>query len=341
MSTPSRDRYIGRFAPSPTGPLHFGSLVAALASYLDAKAYGGAWLVRVEDVDETRCRPEFADDILRTLRAYGMQWDGEVMVQSQRKPAYQQALARLFNDSYAYHCRCSRKEIADSVIETVRGIEGTEGIRGIQGIQGIQGIDGVVYPGTCRPPQDGRFNVRQNANDNHDAMRVLTTNTPITFSDRLQGTSTQHLARDTGDFVVRRRDGLFAYQLAVVVDDAEQGVTDIVRGVDLIDSTARQIYLQQLLGFPTPRYLHIPVVTNQAGQKLSKQTLAPALSFSTLPVAQGAQSTINQTLIQALALLGQPTETMAPTDPTATLLQLAASRWQADKIPAVRKIALG
>lgn len=341
MSTPSRDLYIGRFAPSPTGPLHLGSLVAALASYLDAKAHGGTWLVRMEDVDETRCKPEFADDILRTLRAYGLQWDGEVMVQSRRKQAYQQALARLFKDSHVYLCRCSRKEIADSVVGMARGNEGTEGVESIAGVDGMHGIDGIVYPGTCRPRRNRHFNVDLSASDVHEAVRVLTIDTLITFSDRLQGISTQHLAQDIGDFVVRRRDGLFAYQLAVVVDDAEQGITDVVRGVDLIDSTARQIYLQQRLGLPTPRYLHIPVLANNKGQKLSKQSLAPALSCPAPPVSASAKSAINQTLIQALALLGQSTELIAANDPTATLLQLAASRWQADKVPNARMITLG
>ena len=281
----------------------------------------------MEDVDETRCKPKFADDILRTLTAYGLQWDGEVMIQSQRKSAYQQALARLIAASHAYHCRCSRKEIADSA---------TGGL-GRETSNALVGIEGVVYPGTCRARQGlpAAFDL---ANHDNAAIRVLTNDRPISFTDRMQGICTQQLERDIGDFIVRRRDGLFAYQLAVVVDDAEQGITDVVRGVDLIDSTARQIYLQQLLGFSTPRYLHIPVITNREGQKLSKQTLAPALSAPGSASASASMVTINQTIIRALTLLGQPTEMLAANDPTATLLRLAASRWQGDKLPAARRI---
>lgn len=288
MNTPAK--YIGRFAPSPTGPLHFGSLVAALASYLDAKAHGGVWRVRMEDVDETRCKQQHAENILRTLTACGLHWDGEVMVQSQRKPAYEQALARLSKASLVYACTCSRNEIADSAI----------------------GIEGPIYPGTCRRLTMSRAN---------NAIRVLTDDEPIQFIDRVQGIVNQRIESEIGDFVIRRRDGFFAYQLAVVVDDAEQGVTHVVRGADLLDSTARQIYLQKLLGFTMPQYLHVPIVTNDQGQKLSKQTLAPGI---------GAADVI-ATMSAALRFLGQPEP--APNASVARLLASAVIAWRVSEIP--------
>jgi glutamyl-Q tRNA(Asp) synthetase len=212
--------YRGRFAPSPTGPLHLGSLVAAVASYLDAKAHGGEWLVRMEDVDVPRCIPGADLEILRALEAFGLHWDGPVIYQTQRTEAYEKALFELRARDLAYPCTCSRREV------------------------------GERYPGTCRlgPTQRGR---------------------PIAWR-----------VRGEDDFVVKRSDGLFAYQLAVVVDDAFQGITDIVRGADLEDSTPRQNWLQRALGYPVPRYLHIPVVTNAQGEKLSKQTKAPALDLA-------------------------------------------------------------
>jgi glutamyl-Q tRNA(Asp) synthetase len=291
VNTPAK--YIGRFAPSPTGPLHFGSLVAALASYLDAKAHGGTWRVRIEDVDETRCKPVHAEDILRTLTAFGLVWDGDVIVQSQRKPAYEQALARLSKALLTYACTCSRKEIADSAM----------------------GIEGPIYPGTCR----SRARVSNNA-----AVRVLTNDEPIQFHDRVQGTITQRIESEIGDFVVKRRDGLFAYQLAVVVDDAEQEVTHVVRGADLLDSTARQIYLQKRLGFTTPQYLHVPIVINDQGQKLSKQTLAPGLG----------QTDVVATLQAALVFLGQ--QRVSATLSVAALLASAVRQWRETDIPKSR-----
>jgi len=285
--------YIGRFAPSPSGPLHFGSLVAALASYLDAKAHGGTWLVRIEDVDETRCKPEHAADILRTLAAFGLIWDGDVIVQTQRKLAYEQALARLSEAHLTYACTCSRKEIADSAM----------------------GIEGPIYPGTCRA-QAGAMN--------DAAIRVLTSNEPIEFADRVQGTVNQLIESSIGDFVVKRRDSLFAYQLAVVVDDAAQGVTHVVRGADLLDSTARQIYLQQLLGFITPQYLHVPIVTNDHGQKLSKQTLAPGI---------GAADVLEVTKA-ALRFLGQTNPGV--NSAVSELLTSAVKTWRVSAIPSVR-----
>lgn len=245
--------YIGRFAPSPTGPLHKGSLVAALASYLDAKAHRGKWLVRIEDIDEARTVPGAAEAILECLAAFGMHWDGEVVWQSRRKALYEATFARL--GSHAYACGCTRREIADSRI-------------------GVASDGAAVYPGTCRiglaPGKTARA-YRLRVPEHASAS--------ISFEDRWMGRVTQNLASEVGDFVLKRADGFWAYQLAVVVDDADQGVTDVVRGADLLDSTPRQIYLQRLLGLPTPRYLHVPVVTNAAGEKLSKQTGALALDL--------------------------------------------------------------
>jgi glutamyl-Q tRNA(Asp) synthetase len=259
----------GRFAPSPTGPLHFGSLVAAVASWLDARAAGGRWLVRMEDLDQPRVQPGAADEILRALERLGLGWDGEVVVQNRRTALYQPALERI--RAHTYWCGCTRREIADSSL-------------------GLAGDGAAIYPGTCRrglppgkPPR---------------ALRLRVDASKIGFVDRVQGRREQVLGRDVGDFVLYRADGQFAYQLAVVVDDAAQGVTDVVRGADLIDSTARQIFLQRLLGLPTPRYLHVPVVVNAAGEKLSKQTGAEPLDLSRP----------EQELRRALAFLGQPAD---------------------------------
>lgn len=246
--------YIGRFAPSPTGPLHKGSLVAAMASYLDARAHGGLWLLRIEDIDEARSVPGAVDAIFHALTTLGMPWDGEVITQSRRKSRYQAAFDKL--GSHVYACGCSRKEIADSRI-------------------GIASDGAAIYPGTCRhglaPGKVARaYRVRVPQGDE----------ACIRFEDRWHGMVTQCLDREVGDFVLKRADGFWAYQLAVVVDDADQGVTHVVRGADLLDSTARQIYLQRLLALPTPRYMHVPVVTNDAGEKLSKQTGALALDLN-------------------------------------------------------------
>jgi glutamyl-Q tRNA(Asp) synthetase len=285
--------YVGRFAPSPTGPLHFGSLVAAVASWLDARAAGGTWLVRMEDVDTTRTVPGAADDILRTLAAAGLEWDGEVVRQSERTALYEAALERLRAAGLVYRCKCSRREIADS---------------------GLAGIEGAIYPGTCRSIGLGA------ATAGADRMRAP--GGTIAFRDRVQGDIGHDVARDIGDFVLRRRDGLHAYQLAVVVDDAAQGVTDIVRGADLLWSTPRQVALQRALGFPTPRYLHMPVATNARGEKLSKQTLAP-------PVGE---TDVAAQLAAALRFLSQPVpEARAPRE----ILAAAARAWDPSRVARV------
>jgi glutamyl-Q tRNA(Asp) synthetase len=283
--------YRGRFAPSPTGPLHFGSLVAAVASWMDARACGGEWRVRIEDVDTTRTIPGAADEILRALEALGLEWDGEIAWQSRRTPLYEAALDALRRGGAVYRCRCSRKEIADSA---------------------ARGLEGAIYPGTCRGLALGATQP--------GADRLLVPAGRIGFEDRVQGRIEQEVCAEIGDFVLKRRDGLHAYQLAVVVDDAEQAITDVVRGADLLLSTPRQILLQRLLGLPTPRYLHFPVATGASGEKLSKQTLAP--SVDTLRPAE--------MLTRALQFLGQPSPCAAP---PRELLREALLRWDASLIP--------
>lgn len=243
----NRSAYIGRFAPSPTGPLHFGSLVAAIGSYLDAKHHQGKWLVRIEDLDTPRTVSGAAFGILGMLETYGLQWDGDVIYQSRRTTAYEDTFHQLKDAGAVYPCACSRKEIADSALQ-----HGGE----------------LVYPGTCRN------GVVQGKDARAWRVRVRVNDICIAFNDRLQGNIAQGLASEVGDFVVLRADGLFAYQLAAVVDDAAQGITDVVRGADLLYSTPRQIYLQQLLGMTSPNYMHLPVAVNAQGQKLSKQNLA-------------------------------------------------------------------
>jgi glutamyl-Q tRNA(Asp) synthetase len=284
--------YAGRFAPSPTGPLHPGSLVAALASWLDARAAKGRWHVRIEDLDRPREQGGAADDILRTLDRFGLYWDGPVVFQSRRIALYEEALQAL--QAHTYWCGCSRREIADSSL-------------------GLAADGAQIYPGTCR---DGIAPGKPRR-----ALRLKTDPGEVVFHDRVQGVQAQILAAQVGDFVLRRADGPFAYQLAVVVDDAEQSITEVVRGADLLDSTARQIHLQRLLGYAEPRYLHVPVAVNAAGEKLSKQTGAPPIDASR-PRA---------VLAEALRFLGQP---------DSEDLEQAVRNWDPARIPARRTIAL-
>ena len=291
-----RAQYRGRFAPSPTGPLHLGSLIAALGSHLEARTRGGEWLVRMEDIDTPRIVPGASDEILRTLEACGMQWDGPVVFQSERTPAYHAAIHVLAQCGMTYPCACSRREIADSA---------------------VQGIEGHVYPGTCRAGLTGR---------RARALRLRTQGARVEFDDLLQGTVAHDLQADVGDFVLYRADGIYAYQLAVVMDDAEQGVTDVVRGADLLQSTPRQIYLQRLLGVPQPRYLHLPVAVNSHGEKLSKQTKAP-------PVDRGRPTAA---LLAALRFLGQsPPADLGGGTPRA-VMQWATENWRRGAIPHTR-----
>ncbi len=295
----ARPRYRGRFAPSPTGPLHFGSLIAAVGSFLQARAQQGDWLVRIEDIDPPREAPGAADDILRTLERLGLHWDGAVLYQSARAEAYDSAIDKLQALGALYPCSCSRQEIADS---------------------SVRGIDGLIYPGTCR---GGAAPARRAS-----ALRVRTDATPVRFEDRWQGTVECNLARDMGDFVVRRADGYFAYQLAVVVDDAAQQVTEVVRGADLLLSTPRQIHLARLLGLPIPRHAHLPVAVNAGGEKLSKQTGARAIADApALPLLRAA-----------LRFLGQEIPADDGADDIGEFWRVAVAHWRPERVPGVRTL---
>ena len=291
--------YRGRFAPSPTGPLHFGSLVAAVSSYLDARHKQGEWLLRMEDLDPPREVPGAADDILRTLEALGMHWDGPVVYQSQRSHYYERALAALKDPGHSYGCACTRREIADSSMKPGSG---------------------NVYPGTCR---SGIVQGRRAR-----SIRVQVYDNAVTINDRLQDKLMQQLDRDVGDFIVKRADELFAYQLAVVVDDAEQEISHVVRGADLFDSTPRQVHLQQLLGYPQPSYLHIPVAINPDNEKLSKQTHAPAIN----------PDKWSTTLRDVLAFLNQELPGSVEDASKEEFWQWAIKHWDAGSLPATRSI---
>ena len=293
--------YRGRFAPSPTGPLHFGSMVAAVGSFLQAKSRGGEWLVRMEDLDPPREAPGAADDILRTLEAFGLHWDGAVMYQSRRDGVYEAALKMLERLDAIYPCACSRREIADS---------------------SMKGVDGPVYPGTCRGGIAAGCVPR--------AWRVKVDGAKVEFADALQGRVHRSLATDFGDFVLRRADGFFAYQLAVVVDDAEQGITEIVRGADLIESTPRQIHLQRLLNFPTPDYLHLPVALSKQREKLSKQTFAtPADIARPVPM-----------LYQVLRFLGQDPPLALAESSLDDFWRWAVAHWDVRRVPQVQGVVV-
>lgn len=291
----------GRYAPSPSGPLHFGSLVAALASYLQARHAGMTWLMRIEDVDPPREVPGAADKILRALDAYGLHWDGPVLYQSQRSAAYTQATDYLLEGNVAFVCGCTRK----------------------QAQTGPCGLEGPVYPGTCRAGlPDGKA---------PRSVRLRVDTQEIEFVDAVQGVVRQNLARDVGDFVLRRTDGYFAYQLAVVLDDAYQGITQVVRGADLINSTPRQILLQRSLGLPALDYMHVPVVLDAGGVKLSKHSHARPLD-TTRPV---------QALFQALQFLGQAPPLQLRQAGRDELLTWAARHWSSAAIPRTPALAPG
>lgn len=284
MSEPAP--YVGRFAPSPTGPLHFGSLLAAVASYLQASVNRGKWLLRVEDIDPPREQPGADKTIIDALEAYGFEWDGLVSYQSRFARRHEELVQRLLDDGHAYPCSCSRRDLADA----------------------RRGPLGAIYPGTCR-----------NGSRRTDvAIRVRTNDEPIRFVDALQGEQTQHLESESGDFVIKRRDGLIAYQLAVVADDHDQGITEVVRGIDLLDATPRHIHLQRLLGFASPDYLHIPVAENSDGQKLSKLTGATEID----------QIEVRPLLVRALDALGQrPAKDLADSS-LDSIWEWAAENWQ-------------
>ena len=315
--------YRGRFAPSPTGPLHFGSLVAAIGSYLEAKHHQGKWLVRIEDLDTPRTVKGAANEILGTLETYGLHWDEDIIYQSQHTAAYDAAFHRLKEAGAVYPCCCTRKEIADSA---------------------LHGIDGQIYPGTCRngipAGREGRaWRVRTNISPSVRA-ELVEASLPfdklrangliIEFNDALQGHITQHLENEIGDFVLKRADGLFAYQLAVVVDDAAQGITHVVRGADLLYSTPRQIYLQRLLGLNPPAYMHLPVVVNAQGEKLSKQTLAQ-------PVRKINAASI---LFDALVFLRQQPPAELRLGTIEEILAWGIANWQADSLLNCRQLRI-
>lgn len=290
--------YRGRFAPSPTGPLHLGSLAAALGSFLDARHHNGSWLIRMEDLDTPRCVPGAADAILCTLADFGLHSDEPVLYQSRRTPAYEAAFERLRSAGHLYPCACTRREIADSALH--RGAE-------------------LIYPGSCRAGLPASRQAR--------AWRVCVNQAKVGFTDRLQGYIAQDMERDAGDFVLKRADGLFAYQLAVVVDDAAQGITDIVRGADLLNSTARQIYLQRLLGLPTPAYMHLPVIVNEQGEKLSKQTLARAVDSRNAPA----------TLFDMLQRLRQHPPAGLRSETVQGMLAWAVENWKPETLSQLRQ----
>lgn len=298
-TAPSALPVVGRFAPSPSGPLHFGSMVAALGSCLSARSRGGRWLVRIEDVDVPRTVAGAADGILRTLERFGFEWDGPVVWQSARTAAYQDAFARLKADGRVFGCACTRREMADSALAR----DGTR-----------------RYPGNCRaglpPGREAR------------AWRLHVPSGHVAFNDGVQGLIEEDVAAEVGDFVLLRADGLFAYQLAVVVDDAEAGVSEVVRGADLLDSMARQILLQRLLGYPTPACAHLPVACNAMGEKLSKQTLARAIDCAEPAFV----------LVDALEFLGQaPPAGLAECGLTA-VWHWALAHWALARVPKLRSV---
>lgn len=297
----SARRYRGRFAPSPTGPLHFGSLVAAVASYADARHHQGNWILRFDDIDEIRCQPESAASIERTLHQLGFRWDGSPVWQSQRKAIYADAIAELRQQGRVFPCGCSRKEIAAIA---------------------RMGIDGPIYPGTCRdtPPSTAA----------PTAWRLRVPDIDMCFDDRVFGHLCQRLADDVGDFVVQRSDGFTAYQLAVVVDDQTDRITDVVRGADLLWSTPRQILLQRDLGYSAPRYLHLPLVFGQDGRKLSKSEDAHPVCTDR-PV---------QTLYAAWRHLGQQVPVAVMRDPQAFWAE-AIPLWDPRRIPTNRNLGNG
>ncbi len=290
MQQEKEPNIVGRFAPSPTGPLHFGSLIAALGSYMESKSRGGKWLLRMEDLDPPRTVAGAADEILRSLEQHQLHWDGAVLYQSRRSELYQQALEQLDHQHCLFGCRCTRKQLKEA----------------------------PIYPGHCRtadlPLQS-------------HAVRIQCRKQTLSIEDHWQGRRQWQLEQEIGDFVIRRADGLYAYQLAVVVDDHLQGVTEVIRGSDLLDSTPRQLYLQQMLGYPTPHYGHLPVATHANGQKLSKQNLAPPLD----------NSTPAENIAKAFTFLGHPPP---PRLSLGSLWEWAFTAWDSSAIPSRMNIAI-
>jgi len=292
--------YRGRFAPSPTGPLHKGSLIAAIASYLQARKNNGQWLVRMEDVDELRNVKGAADGILFSLEAFGFEWDENVLFQTARKEAYAEVLQNLKEQNLIYPCNCSRKSLKAKA----------------ENGEIKMGTLGLIYPGTCA---DKNF---VNLNPKDYAVRIKTPDQTLNFNDELLGQHSQNLKSELGDFIIRRRDGLFAYQLAVVVDDAFQNITHVVRGADLLDSTARQIFLQQCLNYPSLQYTHLPLILCDNGDKLSKQTGAQGIGDKAdIPL-----------LVDCLKFLGQLPPDELARDSLENVWQWALENWDMSKV---------
>ncbi|RDH84771.1 MAG: tRNA glutamyl-Q(34) synthetase GluQRS [endosymbiont of Galathealinum brachiosum] len=298
--TSTTNTYRGRFAPSPTGPLHKGSLVAAVASYLEAKKYNGQWLVRMEDVDELRNVKGAADSILRSIEAFGFEWDEDILYQTQRKEAYAEALQQLKEQNLIYPCTCSRKSLK------AKAASG----------EITSGQLGVIYPGFCTNNNFSNFKTDEYA------IRIKVLEQKICFDDELLGANSQNLKADSGDFIIRRRDALFAYQLAVVVDDAFQNITHVVRGVDLLDSTVRQLYLQQCLKYNQLQYAHLPLIVHANGDKLSKQTGAQSIGDKAdIPL-----------LVECLEFLGQNPPKELERDSLNNVWCWAMENWELNKI---------
>lgn len=296
--------YIGRFAPSPTGPLHFGSLLTAVASYLDAKQNNGTWLVRMDDLDPPREIPGAADKILSTLDAYGLHWDNKVIYQSQRHEQYEAIVQSLLANKQAFYCTCSRKQLTEHASRQKPQTPPT-------------------YPGTCREqhtPPNTPFSIR---------LVVTGASQPICISDQLQGAFCQNLIEDVGDFIIKRKDRLYAYHLAAVVDDHWQNISHIVRGIDLLDSTPRQHYLQQLLGYNVPQYAHLPIVVNDKGQKLSKQTFAKPIEATQC----------NRTLWVAISTLGLKPPTALQHESAEAILKWGIAAWNHKALTNVTRIS--
>jgi len=291
------EKYIGRFAPSPTGPVHFGTLVAAVGSYLEAKTNHGDWLLRIDDVDVTRMVEGADVAIIRTLEAFGFQWSGNILYQTQMIDAYEAALDKLIERSLVFPCLCSRKQLHDAGA-------------------------GNIYPGTCRS--------RKLPEAEEHSLRLIAKDVTISFDDMVMGKQSQNIKSECGDFIIKRRDGLFAYQLAVVVDDAIQGVTEVVRGTDLLDSTPRQIYLQQQLGYPTPRYCHLPLAVDAAGSKISKSE-----GKSKIEIAHR-----EELLISSLDFLGQQVPGALNGSSIDDIWRWAIDNWDVARIPTSKSIAL-
>jgi len=285
-------KYIGRFAPTPNGPLHFGSIIAALGSYLDARSNEGLWLVRIDDLDTPRLRTGADDKILRALEKLGMHWDENILYQSQRQEAYRVAMARLDSRDLLFPCYCSRKQ-----------------------------VKGKRYPGTCRDKQ-------WNSSQQH-AVRIRTETGNYTLQDQIQPDFSQELSEDIGDFIIKRSDGIYAYHLAVVVDDAHQNISHMIRGADLMDSCPRQIYLQQRLGLPTPIYAHLPVAVNQSGEKICKQHMAEDVLLNNQPVT---------ILINCLQFLGQNPQEALWESSVDEIIQWGIDNWSLSNIPTQMEI---